>query len=136
MRAMLKICLQSPKHKCKYILLDISLMLYPLKFKMFSKRALVQFQLSFTFSLALLAHLQCSSIILPWLKNSWTLVHELLYYLSMSLDICFAFPTGILNRVSFPFDQIFKVCLPSRSSFQLSDQLSFPSMAFQLQEIV
>jgi hypothetical protein len=37
----------------------------------------------------------------------------LLQRLSMSLDFYFTFPTGILNRVSFPFDQVFKVCYPS-----------------------
>jgi hypothetical protein len=49
--------LQSPKHKCKYILLYISLILYPLKFKMFSKRVLVQFHLSSASVLSLLARL-------------------------------------------------------------------------------
>jgi hypothetical protein len=113
MRTMLKICLQSPKHKCKYILSDISLILYPLKFKMFSKRARVQFQLSFTLALALLARLRCSCIILPWMKNSWTHVHDLMHCLSMSLDIYFTFPTGILNRVSLPLYQILKILFSS-----------------------
>jgi hypothetical protein len=63
--------------------------------------------------LALLAHLQCSCIILPWMKNSWTPVHDLLHCLSMFLDLCFTFSTSIINRVSFQFYQVFKICISS-----------------------
>jgi hypothetical protein len=92
--------------KENYIFPDITLMFHLFKFKTSSKCALVHIQLSST-----CACLRCSCIILLWLKNSWTPVHELLHRLSMFLDICFTFPTGILNRVSFPFYQIFKICL-------------------------
>jgi hypothetical protein len=38
--------------------------------------------------------------------------HELLHGLSMLLNFCFIFPTGIFNWMSFPFDQVFKILLP------------------------
>jgi hypothetical protein len=42
--------------------------------------------------------------LLPLDKNSWTLVHEILYRLSMLLDISFTFPTDIFYWVSLPLD--------------------------------
>jgi hypothetical protein len=81
-------------------------MFHILKLKTSSKCALVHIELSST-----CVCLRCSCIILLSLKKSWTPLHEILHYLSMFLDTCFTFPTGILNRVSLPFYQIFKICL-------------------------
>jgi hypothetical protein len=108
MGEMLKIFITIPKtFKSNYILPAITLIFHLLNFKMSSESTLVHIQLSSTFS-----SLQCSCIILLWLKNSWTLVHELLHCLSMFLDILFTFLIGIFNQVSFPLYQIFKICLP------------------------
>jgi hypothetical protein len=62
MRAMIKICLQYFKHKCKYIPLEITLNVLSFKFKTFSKCALVHFQPSSTLALSLLDFLQCFCI--------------------------------------------------------------------------
>jgi hypothetical protein len=82
-------------------------MFHLLNFKMYSKCTLVHIQLSST-----CAFLRCSCIILLWMKNSWTHVHELLHHLSMLLDIYFSVPTGIVNQVSFSLYQILKIYLP------------------------
>ena len=109
MRSLLKICITISKtFKSTYVSPDISLMCHPFEIQNISKMCAGAYPA--------VLHLCLLAMILhhtPLAKNSWTPFHELLHCLSMFLDIFFTFPTGILNQVSFPFDQIFTVCLPS-----------------------
>jgi hypothetical protein len=83
------------------------------------------FKIQNVFKMHVLVHIQLSSALLACLLLVMLLHHTPLAEkfmdslfmssctrLSMFLDICFTFPTGIFNRVSFPLYQIFKICLP------------------------
>jgi hypothetical protein len=101
MRAMLKICLQSPKHKCKYALLAITLMLSSFKFKTLSKCVLVHFQLSLP--LCLLCWLAYDA---PASYSLGLKIHELLFMSSYTVCPCpwiFASLSQLASSIGCPF---------------------------------